>query len=248
MMLEVAGLNVFYGQSHVVQDVSMAVDRGELVCVLGRNGAGKTTILRSIIGLTLPRSGRVMFKGRPIAGLAPSRICRLGLGLVLEDRGIFGDMTVLENLEAARRRRTSDERRRLERLFELFPVLAERRRQRAGTLSGGEQQMLAIARALRNEPELLMLDEPSEGLAPIIVERLVEVIQTLRRELTILLVDQNFSFIQALAERGYVIEKGRVVHEVSIQEFTQRREVIEAYLGVRRRARERTMGGPANVT
>lgn len=235
MLLSVEHLHTFYGESHVVQDVSFHVDRGELVCLLGRNGAGKTTILRSIVGLTPPRAGVISFKGASITGLDASEVCRRGIGLVLEDRGIFGDMSVLENLEAARRR-DGAERWPLERLYELFPMLAERRRQRAGTLSGGEQQMLAIARALRNEPELLMLDEPSEGLALPVVRRLAGVIRALKREITTLLVDQNFSLIEEVGERGYIIEKGRVVDSVTIEAFRKDREVVERYLGVRRRA------------
>ncbi len=244
MLLSVEHLQTFYGESHVVQDVSFHVDRGELVCLLGRNGAGKTTILRSISGLTPPRAGAITFKGQSLTRLNPSEICRRGIGLVLEDRGIFNDMTVLENLEAARRR-DGAERWSLERLYDLFPVLAERRRQRAGTLSGGEQQMLAIARALRNQPELLMLDEPSEGLARPIVRRLAEVMRTLKRDITMLLVDQNFSLIEEVGERGYIIEKGRVVDSVTIEAFRKDREVVERYLGVRRARRRVTERSPA---
>ena len=237
MLLAVRNLNTYYGQSHIVQDVSFQIDQGELVCFLGRNGAGKTTVLRSIIGLAPIRSGSVVFKGKQITGLPSFAISKRGIGLVLEERGLFNDMTVFENLRAARRSRRgkNNESWPPDRVYQLFPLLRERKDQKAGTLSGGEQQMLAIARALRNEPELLMLDEPSEGLAPIIVKLLAESINIVKQDITILLVDQNFSFIQQVGERGYILEKGRIAHTVSIGEFAKEREVIESYLGVRRR-------------
>ncbi|MBI4638214.1 MAG: ABC transporter ATP-binding protein [Candidatus Rokubacteria bacterium] len=227
-MLEVRDVHTAYGLSRVLFGVSIAVGAGECVCLLGRNGVGKTTTLRSIIGLTPPSAGRVVWKGQDITGWPPYRIARAGIGLVPEDRRIFADLTVWENLDVASRAGRSgvapvSGRPRsvpasrpplqwtIERVFDLFPTLRELTTRPGGYLSGGEQQMLTIARTLMGNPELLLLDEPSEGLAPIVVDHLREQIARLKREgLTILLAEQNVGFSLALADRVYVLEKGSI--------------------------------------
>src|SRR6266508_4452669 len=200
-----------YGLSQVLFGVSLDVAAGECVCLLGRNGVGKTTTIRSIMGLTPARQGRVVWKGRNIAGRQPYEIAALGIGFVPEDRRIFADLTVWENLDVAARSRGGASAWTLERVFGLFPKLRELMNRQGGFLSGGEQQMLTIARTLMGNPELLLLDEPSEGLAPLVVDHLKEQIGRLKREgLTILLAEQNVEFSLALADRVYVLEKGSI--------------------------------------
>jgi len=216
MILEVRDLHTAYGLSRVLFGVSLGVDAGECVCLLGRNGVGKTTTIRSIMGLTPPASGRVLWRGRDITGWPPYRIATSGIGFVPEDRRIFADLTVWENLDvAARPGRVGDAGGwTIERVFDLFPKLRELTARQGGFLSGGEQQMLTIARTLMGNPELLLLDEPSEGLAPLVVDHLEEQIARLRREgLTILLAEQNVAFSLALADRVYVLEKGAIRYE-----------------------------------
>jgi len=208
MLLTVEALQTFYGKSHVLQDVAFTVPAGEISVLLGRNGAGKTTTLRSIMGLTPPRAGAVRFKGRDISGRAPHHVFRLGVGYVPEDRRIFGDLTVEENLKVGEKGGgvwgTT-------RVYRFFPKLEELAGRRAGSLSGGEQQMLTVARTLMGNPRLLLLDEPSEGLAPVIVRALGDQIAALKREgLTILLSEQNLKFAARLADRAYIIEKGEI--------------------------------------
>jgi len=206
-LLDVREIHTAYGLSRVLFGVSVEVRAGECVCLLGRNGVGKSTTMRSIIGLTPPQAGRVMWKGTDITGWEPYRVARAGIGFVPEDRRIFADLTVWENLDVARKRGPWT----LERVFDLFPKLRELTSRNGGYLSGGEQQMLTIARTLMGNPELLLLDEPSEGLAPIVVNHLREQIARLKREgLTILLAEQNVDFSLALAERVYVLEKGSI--------------------------------------
>ncbi len=213
-MLQVSGLSVVYGDLPAVRDVSLSVQAGELVAVIGPNGAGKTTTLKAILGLVACRSGTITFNGHPIQHEPPYRRVRRGLALVPEGRRIFPQMTVQENLELGTARRGNKRFPGLERAYTLFPVLAERRKQRAGTLSGGQQQMLAIARALMANPVLLMLDEPSLGLAPLLVDHLYEKIQALKAEgLTILLIEQHVYGALELADRAYVLETGRIVRE-----------------------------------
>ena len=212
-LLSVEDIRTAYGLSQVLFGISLEVQQGECVCLLGRNGVGKTTTLRSIMGLTPPRSGRVAWRGQDVAGWPPHRIARAGVGFVPEDRRIFAELSVWENLDVAARSARRPGRWTIERVCDLFPVLSERRNQRGGYLSGGEQQMLTIARALVGNPELLLLDEPSEGLAPLIVELLREKIAELKTEgLTILLAEQGVAFSLALADRVYVLEKGTVRH------------------------------------
>ncbi len=215
-ILDVQEIHTAYGLSRVLFGVSLQVARGECVCLLGRNGVGKTTTLRSIMGLTPPQAGRIVWKGRDITGWPPYRVARAGIGFVPEDRRIFAELTVWENLDVAARSRRPDaagggasEPWTVERVFDLFPKLRELRDRPGGFLSGGEQQMLTIARTLMGNPELLLLDEPSEGLAPLVVDHLREQVARLKREgLTILLAEQNTEFSLALADRAYVLEKG----------------------------------------
>ncbi len=213
-LLDVREIHTAYGLSRVLFGVSVEVRAGECVCLLGRNGVGKSTTMRSIIGLTPPQAGRVTWKGTDITGWEPYRIARAGIGFVPEDRRIFADLTVWENLDVAaraQRRRQSALQFTVDRVFDLFPKLRELSGRNGGYLSGGEQQMLTIARTLMGNPELLLLDEPSEGLAPIVVEHLREQIARLKGEgLTILLAEQNVDFSLALAERVYVLEKGAI--------------------------------------
>jgi branched-chain amino acid transport system ATP-binding protein len=210
-LLEARDLHTAYGLSRVLFGVSIAVAAGECVCLLGRNGVGKTTTMRSIMGLTPPQSGRVLFKGVDITGWEPYRVARAGIGFVPEDRRVFADLTVWENLDVARRAARGDGGFTLERVFDLFPKLRELTNRQGGHLSGGEQQMLTIARTLMGNPELLLLDEPSEGLAPLVVDHLRDQIGRLKREgLTILLAEQNTEFSLALADRVYVLEKGSI--------------------------------------
>jgi branched-chain amino acid transport system ATP-binding protein len=212
-LLAVEDIYSAYGLSRVLFGISLEVAAGECVCLLGRNGVGKTTTIRSVMGLLRPTSGRVLWKGRDITGWAPHRVARAGIGFVPEDRRVFAELSVLENLtvgaQAAKRPGHWD----LEAVFELFPVLRQFRHRQGGFLSGGEQQMLTIARTLMGNPELLLLDEPSEGLAPLVVESLLNQVRELKRQgLTILLAEQGVEFSLALADRVYVLERGAVRH------------------------------------
>jgi branched-chain amino acid transport system ATP-binding protein len=232
-LLQVEDIHSYYGKSHILQGVSFAVLPQECLTLLGRNGAGKTTTLRSLIGLVAPRSGRILFKGRPISGRPPFEISRLGIGYVPEDRQIFASLTVLENLIISVQKQRSEGSWSLERIFELFPRLAERRRNRGSQLSGGEQQMLSIARALMTNPDLLLLDEPTEGLAPLIVEKLLEIIQSLKQTgLTIILVEQDVHATRPVADRYCILQEGLLVHQSSHAEFWSQPELQERYLGV----------------
>ncbi len=210
-LLAVEEIHTAYGLSRVLFGVSLEIAEGECVCLLGRNGVGKTTTMRSVMGLTAPGSGRVLWQGRDITGWAPHRIARAGIGFVPEDRRIFAELSVQENLEVGARAARRPGRWTIETVGELFPVLRERRDQRGGFLSGGEQQMLTIARTLMGNPLLLLLDEPSEGLAPLVVDTLRDKIGELKAQgLTILLAEQGVDFALALADRVYVLEKGTV--------------------------------------
>jgi len=222
-----------YGLSQVLFGVSLEVTAGECVCLLGRNGVGKTTTIRSVMGLTPPREGRVVWKGRDIAGRHPYEIAALGIGFVPEDRRIFADLTVWENLDVAARSRGGTTAWTLERVFDLFPKLRELVDRQGGFLSGGEQQMLTIARTLMGNPELLLLDEPSEGLAPLVVDHLKEQIARLKQEgLTILLAEQNVDFSLDLADRVYVLEKGRIRYEGTARAFREDESIRAQYLAL----------------
>ena len=210
-LLELDNIHTSYGLSRALFGISLTVDEGECVCLLGRNGVGKTTTMRSVMGLTPPRIGHVRFGGTDITGWAPYRVARAGIGFVPEDRRIFAELSVWENLDVARRAAARPGRWTIEAVFELFPVLERLRERQGGFLSGGEQQMLTVARTLMGNPELLLLDEPSEGLAPLVVDALLAKIGELKAQgLTILLAEQGVDFSLALADRVYVLEKGAV--------------------------------------
>ncbi len=230
MILEVRDIHVYYGLAHVLHGISLQVDRGEVVALLGRNGAGKSTTLKAIMGIVPPRSGRVVFKGTDITGWPPHRVARLGVGYVPETRDIFSYLTTRENLLIAYNRRS---RWTLETVIELFPKLADLMNRRGRHLSGGEQQMVAIARALLTGPELLLLDEPSQGLAPIVVESILEAVRRLKRQgLSMLLVEQNFDLAVQLADRAYLIDHGQIVFEGAVADLLARPELTSRYLGV----------------
>jgi branched-chain amino acid transport system ATP-binding protein len=233
-MLQVAGLSAYYGRAHILDDVALEVGAGEVVVLLGRNGAGKSTTMKAIMGLVPPAAGRVRFDGAEIAGLEPFEIARLGLGYVPEERRIFTELTVLENLEVGRRPPAAGRRPwTLERLFALFPSLGAMQDRAGGRMSGGEQQMLTIARTLMGNPKLILLDEPSEGLAPVVIERMAEAIRALKAEgLSILLSEQNLHFAQAVSDRATIIEKGRIRWSGSIPELLAADGVREQYLSV----------------
>jgi branched-chain amino acid transport system ATP-binding protein len=233
-LLEVSRINAFYGVFQAVFDVSLALERGDVVCLLGRNGAGKTTTLSAIAGLNPPRSGKVQFGGEDITGRKPYQVARLGIGLVPENRLIFPDLTTLENLELGCRnidKGTSDER--LKKIFELFPRLESLKDHRGGNLSGGEQQMLTIGRTLMGAPELLLMDELTTGLAPIVVQLLKTQIKRLKEEnQTILLTEQNALFALDISDRAYIIDKGAIVYEGTVNELKENEQLMREYLGV----------------
>ena len=232
-VLTVEDVYTAYGLSQVLFGVSLEVAAGECVCLLGRNGVGKTTTMRSIMGLTPPRRGRVIWKGKDVAGREPYQIADLGIGFVPEDRRIFSDLTVWENLDVAASRRDGGSAWTLDRVFDLFPKLRELVDRQGGFLSGGEQQMLTIARTLMGNPDLLLLDEPSEGLAPIVVDHLKEQIGRLKREgLTILLAEQNVDFCLDLADRVYVLEKGHIRYQGTVQAFREDESIRAQYLAL----------------
>lgn len=230
-LLEVRGLNAWYGESHVLHGVDMNVREGETVTILGRNGVGKTTTLRTITGIVRSRKGEIRLDGKDLMQVPLHRSAHHGVGYVPEERGIFSTLTVLENLmlppEVAKGGMT------LEEIFELFPNLHERRNSPGTRLSGGEQQMLAIARILRTGTRLLLLDEPTEGLAPVIVQRIGDVLKTLKqRGMTVLLVEQNFRFASRVADRFYLMEHGQMVAEFKVEELPERMDMLHKVLGV----------------
>lgn len=232
-MLEVDGIHVYYGDSHVLQGVSLALRDGEIVCLLGRNGAGKSTTMLGIMGVVPPRAGKVRFNGQDITQAKVYEKTRMGIAFVPEDRRIFAGLTVEENLEVAalppRPGRTPWT---IERLYETFPLLGPLRKRKGGNLSGGEQQMLAIARALAGNPLLLLLDEPCEGLAPVIVEELGRIILGLKSEMPILLAEQNAVFALSISDRGYVIEKGMIRYEGTTDNLRNNSVIQSTYLSV----------------
>jgi branched-chain amino acid transport system ATP-binding protein len=230
-MLEVQSIHTFYGLSHILFDVSLSVAQGEIVCLLGRNGAGKSTIMKSIMGLTPPRQGTVTFKGEVISGKKPYQIARRGIGFVPDDRRVFADLTVGENLEISERKTNENAIWDKQRVYEFFPQLNRLDSRRAGFLSGGEQQMLTIARALMTNPELLLLDEPTEGLAPLLVGMLEEHILKLKENgLTVLLAEQNQKVALSLSDRGYLIDNGVIRFHGTIDELRKNEEMRRKYL------------------
>ena len=225
-MLEVEGIHTFYGLSHILFDVSLKIDAGQVVCLLGRNGAGKTTTLRSIMGLTPPSEGHVRFNQEDITGTPAYRLARKGMGYVPDDRRIFADLSVGENLEIAARIGPGGEKWDKDKVYELFPALKAMDNRRGGLLSGGEQKMLAIARALMINPQFLLLDEPTEGLAPALVNMLEERIHKLKEAgLTVLLAEQNLLFTLALSDYGYIIDNGRICYQGPVEELVDNEEV-----------------------
>jgi branched-chain amino acid transport system ATP-binding protein len=232
-LLEVDGLTAAYGRAQVLFDVSLTLHRGEVVALMGRNGAGKSTTLKAIMGL-LPRTARrLVFAGQDIPGWPSHRIARLGLGYVPEDRRIFTDLTVAENLEVGRQTGRGRPAWTAERLFRIFPNLAEMRGRRASEMSGGEQQMLTIARTLMGNPDAVLLDEPSEGLAPVIVELMADAVLAMKREgIAVLLSEQNLVFASAISDRATIIERGHIRYEGTIAELSADAAVREAYLTV----------------
>jgi branched-chain amino acid transport system ATP-binding protein len=230
-MLEVRDIHTYYGDSHVLQGISLSMERGQVVGILGRNGMGKTTLIRSIIGFTAPRRGRVLFKDRDITAWPSNRAVALGLGLVPQGRRVFPSLTVIENLAVAGKGNGGPWT--LSRVLDLFPRLRERGAHRAGKLSGGEQQMLAIARALMTNPELLLMDEPTEGLAPLLVREVGRVIENLKSQgLSILLVEQNLPMALRVADHVHVLSRGRVVHSSAPDALWRNEEIKSRYLGL----------------
>jgi len=235
-MLELKNLQTFYGNIQALKDVSIEISEGEIITLIGANGAGKTTTLMSVCGIVPPRSGDILFRGKPIHDLSPNQIVSLGISQVPEGRRIFPYLTVMENLDMGAFLRTDKDgiKQDMEYIFELFPILAERRHQAGGTLSGGEQQMLAISRALMARPTLLLMDEPSLGLAPLIVKQIFEIIRKVNTEnnTTIFLVEQNANLALKVAHRGYVMETGRITLADSAEKLLADEKVKKAYLGL----------------
>ena len=237
MILELKGIDTFYEKSHILHDISMQVDEGEVVGLLGRNGVGKSTTLKSISGVVIPRAGSILFKGKELVGMKPHQVTRLGIGYVPEERRIFSILTVHQNLllgqKPGKLQNQVKEGWTIERAYALFPQLKARQTSKGGHLSGGEQQMLTIVRTLMGNPELLLLDEPTEGLAPMLVDTVSDVIREIHEAgISILLVEQSFEVILDLTTRAYVMSKGQIVFDGTSQELADNREVREKYLEV----------------
>ncbi|PSQ63011.1 MAG: ABC transporter ATP-binding protein [Halobacteriales archaeon SW_8_66_22] len=231
-MLTVDSINTYYGKSHILHDVSFEANQDEVVALLGRNGVGKTTTMRSIIGLTPPRSGTIRFDGEDITGESASRIANRGIGYVPQDRGMFPRLTVEENLRMGLGREPFD-RERMERIFERFPRVEERLEQRAGTLSGGEQQMVAMARALMRDPKLVLMDEPTEGLMPSLIPEIKRITQDIANEgYTIVIVEQRVDLVLDIADRVYLMDNGRIERQTTPDELRENETLLEQYLGV----------------
>ncbi|WP_423995141.1 ABC transporter ATP-binding protein [Halorubrum trapanicum] len=230
-ILTVDDIDTYYGNSHVLHGVSLEIDEGEVVTLLGRNGAGKTTTMRSIVGASPPRSGSITYRGEEIAGLSSDEINGRGISLVPEDRRVFPTLTVQENLRLAHN--LASDPRPVEEMYELFPALDDLRGSNGRNLSGGEQQMVSVARALVQAPDVLLLDEPTEGLAPVIVDDLREIVQTVvDQNVTVLLTEQNVEFAFDLAERGYIMDTGEIVFDGTVAEIRDREDLLETYLSV----------------
>jgi branched-chain amino acid transport system ATP-binding protein len=237
MLLEVQGLNTYYGDSHVLQGISLAVDQGELVALLGRNGMGKSTTLKSIMGLVKPRSGTVTYKGKDVTGYPPYRVAKAGIGYVPEERRIFPTLTVLDNLAIGIKGGKIDKKNpnawTVKRIFEHFPSLEARQGNKGAHLSGGEQQMLAIGRSLMGNPDLILVDEPTEGLAPLLVKEVRNMLEGINKvSVSILLVEHNFKVAMSLARRVYVMKKAQLAFEGTVEELATQHEIREKYLEV----------------
>jgi len=231
-VLELANVNTYYADTHVLWDVSLKIPLGSSVAMLGRNGMGKTTIIRSIMGLTPPSAGEIRYKGEMINALEPYQIARRGIALVPQGRGIFASLTVKENLMIGARPIDGDDSWNLNEIYSLFPILKDRSKQYANLLSGGEQQMLAVARALMRNPDVLLMDEPSEGLAPIVIHEIGQVICRLKGRLTVFLAEQNFNMAISVADYVYIVSKGSVVWEGPPEDLRNNEEVKQKWLGV----------------
>ena len=233
-MLEIEDIHSFYGTSHILQGISLRIAEGEAVCLLGRNGAGKSTTLKSIIGLVTPKRGKILFKGNHIVGRQPYQIARLGVGYVPEDRRIYPNLTIRENIEVAFRSKGTDENQwSLEKIYDVFPRLCAIEGRKGRQMSGGEQQMLTIARSLMGNPDLLLLDEPAEGLAPLVVADVGVLVTRINREgVSILLAEQNYVFSLKLVQRAYVIDKGMIEWEGRVQELSENDELRIRYLSI----------------
>jgi branched-chain amino acid transport system ATP-binding protein len=232
-VIEVTDIHVYYGDSYILQGVSLHIKGGEIVCLLGRNGAGKTTTMKSIMGYNPPAKGNISFDGQDVTEQPVYEKVRRGIGYVPEDRRIFPNLTVVENLEVAQLPARSERTVwNVERVFSTFPILVKLRNHKGAELSGGEQQILALARALMGNPRILLLDEPCEGLAPIIVENLAEIINLLKAEIPILITEQNAHFALNISDRGYVIDKGRVRYEGTATDLVKNKDVQQRYLAV----------------
>ena len=232
MVLKVSDIHTYYGDAHILYGVCLEVKKGEIVCLLGRNGAGKSTTMKSIIGIAPPKAGTISFKNEDITQLTSFKRVRRGIGYVPEDRRVFADLTVQENLEVATLKSPNKTQWTVERVFSYFPILQVLGSRKAGNLSGGEQQALAIARALMGNPEVLLLDEPTEGLAPMIVKELMDTIVRIKEDHAILLAEQNARFALRVADRGYILEKGRVTFGGPAKQLCENDEVRERYLAV----------------
>jgi branched-chain amino acid transport system ATP-binding protein len=230
-MLEVNDIHTYYGRSHILQGISMDLQKGEVICLLGRNGAGKSTTLRSIMGFTPPRRGYIKFEGVDLSKMPPYEICRMGIGYVPQDRRIFPTLSVQDNLEVIERKKEGGWT--VDKIFCTFPILEKLRTRKGRHLSGGEQQILAVARPLMTNPKLLLLDEPSEGLAPLIVKAIEELVKSIiTAGISVVLAEQNMRFAMNIAQRGYIIDKGRIHHQGTIEELKEDKEIIGKYLAV----------------
>jgi len=230
-MLEVNDIHTYYGRSHILQGISLNLQKGEVICVLGRNGAGKSTTLRSIMGFNVPRRGSIKFEGLELTKKLPYEICRLGIGYVPQDRRIFPTLSVQDNLEVIERRVEGGWT--VEKIFSTFPILENLKTRKGRHLSGGEQQILAVARPLMTNPKLLLLDEPSEGLAPLIVKAIEELVRRIiTTGISVILAEQNMRFAMNIAPRGYIIDKGRIHHQGTMEDLKEDKEIIGKYLAV----------------
>ena len=230
--LKVEGIETYIDQFHILQGVSFEAKKGEVTVLLGRNGAGKTTTLRSIMGLNPPAKGKIEFNGENISGLATYHIATKGIGYVPEDQGIFGELTVEENMKVAIKKENEETKERLDYILNLFPDLKKFWKRKGGNLSGGQKQMLSIARAYVNNNDLLLIDEPSKGLAPIVVEKVMESIQEMKSKTTIVLVEQNFIMASTIGDRFYIIDDGRTVHRGEMKELKENEQLRRQYLGI----------------